>query len=201
LRDLFIHLHERRGTSWYKAPEYLVQQSIDPRLGKIALHGKTQPVSNATRLEWFLPGRQAPPATLADYEPQTGRAYLPKEYAAWLKSQAGWQQQAFAIHPVITAPPRIISPTSGSVFVLDPDLPNSGSHLLLRSSLDAEVDAAAWRSATLQIIQEGHQHYAVLTPGQHTLMLLPAGDDGSALPIEVSITVKPPVSASVKLQK
>jgi penicillin-binding protein 1C len=64
------------------------------------------------------------------------------------------------------APPKIVAPADGSVFVLDPDLPGNGSRLLLRA---AGSDSVRWTSATLGLTRSNGLDYATLTPGLHEL--------------------------------
>jgi penicillin-binding protein 1C len=63
-------------------------------------------------------------------------------------------------------PPRIITPAQGSVFVLDPDLPDGGGRLLLRAAGGGDVK---WTSTTLAVSAIHGLYYATLTPGDHEL--------------------------------
>ncbi|TLD71922.1 penicillin-binding protein 1C [Phragmitibacter flavus] len=170
-RDLFLHLHRTRGTTWFTTPSELLTHTIDPRNGKIIPSNLTP---SLTQQELFLPKTLPPTATAADYESTTNRAYLSPEYTAWLQTTDTWQRDLLAIRPNLNPPPRILTPTNGSTFVLDPDLPDQGRQLLLRSNQQTPT----WTSPTLKITQtpNGLTH-AHLEPGTHTLTLhLPDSD-------------------------
>ncbi|MGC3992197.1 MAG: penicillin-binding protein 1C [Chthoniobacteraceae bacterium] len=194
-RDIFKHLHETYGTSWYVEPKGLAHAVIDPRNGKSIAAG--DPLPRVTRQELFLPGSVPPRAIPADYETDTGRAFLPAEYTAWVEQGKHWLTGLVTIRPFVAdqARPRIVTPTSGSVFVLDPDLRANGQRLLLRASV---AGTFRWTSPTLEISEENGQSYAHLIPGQHQLTLSnPATEEA----VTVSFEVRNPPTLAEQLQR
>src|SRR5207244_3268713 len=123
-------------------------------------------------------------ASDADYESETGRAYLSKEYAGWIERGDHWLADLVCLRPeAATKPPRIISPTNGSVLFLDPDLRDGGRRLVLQAQAGSAVQ---WSSSTLRIELLGERAFAWLELGRHEIVATDA-DTGlqSAVTIEV----------------
>ncbi len=183
LHEVFTHLHQRFGTSWFAPPTNVVECLVDPLTGKRLAGAR----SGAVR-EKCLANRLPPLASADDYD-AAGRVRLPAEYAAWLASSENW----LAGRAVLAAPadgererpiraagtgdrngadlaaaaaPRVRSPLPGTVFYLDADLPESGDRIRLQAEPDSGM---IWQSATLRIEPVGHHAFARLTEGRHEL--------------------------------
>ncbi len=192
-RDIFLHLHETRSTSWYAQPNLITEAVIDPRNGKGV--SRLPAPARASQEEVFVTGTVPADAKEQDYEPASGRAYLPPLYADWLKQNASWQSDLLALHPnpAAASPLRIISPVDGTVVVLDPDLRNSGSVLLLRGTLTANF---AWSSPTLELYEDQNRTFAKLREGKHKLSL---NNTQTGESITVSLEVRPPPTIADRL--
>lgn len=164
-REIMMWMHEKRGTSWYAEPEGIVHAKIDPRNGKRLDAGS--PTVRASRDDLFLAGALPPAARPEDYDSE-GRAILPPEFARWIAQGDHWLAGLVVARPAgrTSMPPQITNPPDGSVFVLDPDLPDRGGRLLLRAAGGAEV---LWSSPTLAVTIANGLSYAILTPGHHEL--------------------------------
>ncbi|MCB1228386.1 MAG: transglycosylase domain-containing protein, partial [Verrucomicrobiales bacterium] len=81
-------LHRERGTTWIQRPASLQKHRIDPRTGHL-LPPELAPRATLSRSEWFQPEHLPDLAQPSDYD-DTGRAWLPPEYAAWSRSPDNW---------------------------------------------------------------------------------------------------------------
>ncbi len=182
LADLFALVRERFGRSaWHEIPPGLEPVRIDPRTGK-----RLTPQSPAVRLSRSerLTADQFPLAATADDYDTQGCALLPPEYAAWTASRDNWLgnlvtsapsppvEQAAGLLPPNPGTPttRILQPLDGAVYHLDPDLPNQGRQLRLRSTHDGDPNLV-WSSPTLTLDHQAPRWTALLTPGDHLLTL------------------------------
>jgi penicillin-binding protein 1C len=77
---IFDHLHETRGTSWYRTPPEIVERSIHPLTGKLVAGNTPRAVR-----ERFVAGHFPPNESPGDYD-SAGSAKLGPEYAQWLAS-------------------------------------------------------------------------------------------------------------------
>ena len=162
LHDLFVHLHQRHGTTWFAPPPTLLEKWIHPLTGtRLA-----QPQPDAIR-EKFLPHSLPEPATAADYDP-AGRVLLAAEYAPWFASSDNHLAARAALAtPAVTAPLRLVAPLPGTTFYLDPDLPDTSRHVRLRADGPPGI---RWHSDSLKTHDDDHgQPTALLTPGHHRL--------------------------------
>ena len=162
LHDLFVHLHQRHGTTWFAPPPTLVENWIHP------LTGKSIPPAHPDALrEKFLPHSLPDPATATDYDP-AGRVLLAPEYAPWFASSDNHLAARAALAPPdATAPLRLVAPLPGTTFFLDPDLPDTSRHVRLRADGPPGI---RWHSDSLQTHADDHgQPTAHLTPGHHRL--------------------------------
>ena len=76
-------------------------------------------------------------------------------------------QAVVGLDPSLESPLRITSPLAGSTILLDPDLPESGRRLRLRTNFP---DAAThWSSETLPIEQNSGAAIARLAQGRHRI--------------------------------
>jgi penicillin-binding protein 1C len=165
-RDIFTWLDARWPSPWIERPPEVIEMEVD------ALTGKPRPSRLAGRrpvvVEKFL--RENAPAANAgeSHYDNEGRVLLPRRYAAWLAGPDNWlgaAAVAAASEPVEEF--RILAPLDGATVLLDPDLPDGGRRLVLRST--APADETEWTSATLKIETSGRGAIAVLEPGEHTL--------------------------------
>ncbi len=168
LHEIFTHLRERRGTSWYAAPAEVVERTIHPITGKLIADDRRDGVR-----EKFLARALPPMESAVDYDP-AARVKLPAEYAPWLVSRDNWLGDRAVLADLPAAELRLLSPLPGSVFYLDPDLPPSGQRLPLRIA----GGAARWESSTLRIENESSGSFVRLSLGRHTVRV--TGSDGRA---------------------
>lgn len=174
LRDIFRHLNQTRGTTWYPRPANIVQARIHP------ITGKRLRQSDAGLLEYFIADRLPQPESPEDYD-AVGQIVLGPEYAVWLAES---RPHGFARAPQrADAMPAIVSPRDGSTYFLDPDLPGSDT-LPLRASGNARV---SWRSDTLPIENRPEGPRARLTLGHHKIIAL---DPASGRKTQSSIEVR-----------
>lgn len=163
-RDIFLHLHQRHPQTWYEEPAEIVRARIDPRTGK-RLTSQSPPV-RLSREDLFLHDHLPSPALKSDYDDR-GRAFIPSEYATWLRSADNWMGDLLICPNNDTSHTWTISnPIPGTVIHLDPDLPNQGSRLLLQTQPNQAID---WTCHTLSIQHDGSLPYVLLKPGRHSL--------------------------------
>ena len=151
------HLHTRFGTTWYAAPENIVEREVHPLTGKLLAH----PRADAVR-ERFLRDHLPPVESPDDYD-ITGRVKLGPEYRAWMASGEGGLETRVCCEAGTSL--HLESPLPGTTYLVDPDLPSSRWVPLQASGPALTV----WESDSLTLQQsEGHT-YAVLREGVHHL--------------------------------
>ena len=167
LRDIFTWLDTRWPTAWFARPPEVMEMEVDP------LTGKPVPPRLAGRrpviLEKFLRELAPDKDSGLDRYDATGHVLLPTTYAAWLAGPDNWLGAAAVASAAVTvaAEFRILAPLNGAAVLLDPDLPDGGRRLVLRTSaLPGEVE---WTSDTLKIEPAGRGTIALLEPGEHHL--------------------------------
>jgi penicillin-binding protein 1C len=190
LHDIFEHLHDRCGTTWYPTPTNVVERWIHPVIGKAA--GQSVPAVTVSTSATAFPQKSASPFDLNTREtglaanggwilekflitslPATiscddfdasGRIRLSGEYSQWLASADNW----LGDRAVLTEQPsmKILFPPPGTTLYLDPDLPEGGRRLTLRVEGSPQVQ---WHSDSLECRSEGGMHYAMLTAGRHEI--------------------------------
>lgn len=167
LHELFDHLHEHYGTSWYSQPTNVVECWIQPITGKRLRNPEAGPGLNAVK-EKFLVYNLPSLENSSDYEmisPSKYAVRLGNEYRDWFASGDNWLGDAVVLRRA-EDPLRILFPPPGTVIYLDADLPDSGRRLFLRASGPANVE---WRSDSLSLTNMGHRELALLTEGRHRL--------------------------------
>ncbi len=146
----------------------LVRVRIDKRNG--LLWPETPELSSAwVREEMAFPGRLPKKASSANYDAQ-GRALLGSEYTDWFLRFQEANKEGLVLDPTLLPTqesPKITVPPPGSTLVLDPDLPDGGRTLHLKSNLPHE--GTIWESDTLRIINQDGRSVVELTPGKHTI--------------------------------
>ncbi len=165
-RDILTWLETRWPSSWYERPEEIVELEVDALTGKPVpprLVGRRPVVLEKFRRD-LAPARDAG----TDLYDAGGRVLLPSAYAAWLAGPDNWLgAAAVATDRMEPAAFRILSPLPGASVLLDPDLPDGGRRLPLRTT--APADSVEWSSPTLKIETTTRGAIALLEPGQHTL--------------------------------
>lgn len=180
LHEVFVQLHERFGTTWFKTPTNIVERWIHPVTGKLVAENQ----QGAVR-EKFLANHLPAIASPDDFD-ELGNVRLPSEYFDWLASGQTWLQgQAVVVAAAERAHAlRIVSPLPGTTYFLDPDLPEDGSRLRLQSSMETETE---WRCSSLPIRRLDGDFFATLSEGRHELI---ARDENSGVEARTWINVK-----------
>ena len=154
-------LHREEKPTARERPAGLVRVRMDPRSGKLS--GGSHTVD-----EWVPDGLDLLPARPEDYD-EAGRLFLDETYAEWLASEHNQRRSEFAEKPARPAdtPLRVLAPRAGTVYLLDPELPNGGK-LRLSTNLPG---VAEWQCSTLQLDCSGSEPVAQLEAGSHQLVL------------------------------
>jgi penicillin-binding protein 1C len=165
-RDIFSWLEVRWPSPWYPRPEEIIEVEVDPLTGKPVpprLAGKRPAV-----VEKFVRDHAPDSSSGGDAYDAAGRVLLPSSYAAWLAGPDNWLgAAAVASDRAEPGSFRILSPLPGASVLLDPDLPDGGRRLLLRSTVpSSEVE---WSSPTLKIETTPRGAFALLEPGEHKI--------------------------------
>jgi penicillin-binding protein 1C len=164
-RDIFEELHSQPGTKWYETPVGVAKGRIDPRTGRRLT--AQSPTPRLSRDEVFIIGTEPPVANVSDYEPQTGRAFLPPEFSQWTQSRDNWLGDLVTTRSTPTETRlRITHPIPGTVIRLDPDVPGNGSRLVLQADPKQGVN---WTCSTLELQADGSHTIAILKPGRHEI--------------------------------
>ena len=182
LHEIFVELHRRFGTGWYPRPADIVERPIHPVTGKLS----SRPAGAEPR-ELFVNRSLPEPESSADYDAR-GRIRLSPEYLDWFNSSDNWLADQASIdpggRPSGQESARVVSPLPGTVYYLDPDLPEQGRRLRLRAR--GVVDPL-WQSDTLRIRGETQESFATLEPGIHQLRAM---DKSSGHSVRTWIEVK-----------
>ena len=168
LHTIFQNLRTRFGTTWFEPPTGWVQREIHPLTGKLVTEDARRSLTKdfAAVREWFPPDRLPPVSSAADFD-ASGRVLLPSEYRAWFQSgdNGFGDRVALATRPQFTSL-RVLSPVPGTVFYLDPDLPDSARRIALHASGGREC---RWESESLTLDRAAGLPQALLTEGRHRL--------------------------------
>jgi penicillin-binding protein 1C len=176
LHEVWLHLRQRFGTTWYEAPAGLVVLPVNRLTGKTLPAG---PLPAFTGLpvvqEKFLPPNFPTAADAADHDAQ-GRVRLPAEYVEWFATA----ENPFASLVTVDSTPtalRITFPLPGTTLLLDADLPEGGARVSLQANGGGEL---LWSSPTLRIEPGGLRSTAHLLPGRHELRVRDARSGATA---------------------
>ena len=168
LHTIFQNLRTRFSTTWYAPPSGWVQREVHPLTGKLVTEDARRSLTKdfAAVREWFPPDRLPPVSSAADFD-ASGRVLLPSEYRAWFQSgdNGFGDRVALATRPQFTSL-RVLSPVPGTVFYLDPDLPDSARRIALHASGGREC---RWESESLTLDRAAGLPQALLTEGRHRL--------------------------------
>lgn len=170
------HLHGRFGTTWFPQPAGVVERTVHPLTGKLLASERPGAVREKL-LRDHLPPTESP----ADYD-EMGRVLLGSEYQEWAASAenglvghvVGEDRQEVL---------RLITPRPGTTFFIDPDLPSS-RRVAVRA---AGVDEPLWESPSVRFDRLDGRTYALLTEGEHRLVVR---DPGTGRRAETWIRVK-----------
>ena len=167
LHDVFDHLHQHYGTTWYAEPTNILECWINPITGKRLREPAPLWTSGVIQEKFIanhLPAIESP----KDYELVSGSTCavrLGSEYRDWFATGDNGLGDR-AVLSETTDSLRILFPPPGTTLYLDPDLPEQGRRLLLRV---AGPDHLEWRSDSLNLAREGNREMALLTQGHHTI--------------------------------
>jgi penicillin-binding protein 1C len=155
MHEVFEHLHQRHGTTWFDRPAQIAMFRIDPLTGRLS--DRTGSVA-----EWC---RHSPDPAQADDYDDAGRVVLPMEYADWL---AGPQNTLGDLALVANSAPelRIVQPQAGSIYYLDGDLPADSQWIPLRAEAGGQVQ---WTCESLPVAPAGSGLRAQIREGRHVI--------------------------------
>ena len=167
LHELFDHLHERNGTSWYSQPANVVECWIQPITGKQLADSTPASGSDAIR-EKFLEQNLPPLETPEDYETNFASKQVVRlggEYRDWFSTGDNWLGDR-AVLSETKSPLRILFPPPGTIVYLDADLPDQGRRMFLRASGPNGIE---WHSESLDLQKTDDREMVLLTEGRHEL--------------------------------
>lgn len=157
MHDIFMHLHETRGTTWFARPAAVHDGFVHPLTGHAVASGRRDAVREIFATD-------PAPEQADDYDTH-GRVLLPDEYREWLAGPQNGLGDTVACAP-LSNELRITSPSAGTVYFLDPDLPQASQRIPLCSSGAGDV---AWSSDTLPCDSSSGKPGAVLREGEHVI--------------------------------
>lgn len=160
LHDLFEHLHQRYGTTWYEAPANIIECWVHPITGKRLSQTQAASGSEAVR-EKFLAANLPP----VESSVALAAVRLGGEYRDWLASGDNWLGNRAVLAPGQSSL-RILFPLPGTTIYLDPDLPQQGRRLCMRADGPELVE---WQSDSLRVARDGNRQVALLTKGRHEI--------------------------------
>jgi penicillin-binding protein 1C len=160
MHAVFEHLQTRFGTTWFATPENVVERAVHPLTGKLVADARPDAVR-----EKFLRGHLPAQESNDDYD-ETGRVRLGAEYREWSESAEN-SLAGRAVSPAEETALQLIAPRPGTTFLIDPDLPSSHRVLVQARGAGAPV----WESASVSFAARGGETYAVVTEGQHRLVV------------------------------
>ncbi len=193
LHDVFEHLHERFGTTWFATPTNIVERVVHPLTGRLLAKEREGGV-----IEKFL-ANALPLVESADDYDDTGRVRLASDYRNWLAGGDNWLGDTAAVGGSCFANDdsetftqvresfvaaaggagtakglRLVSPQPGTTFFIDPDLPASGRAIPLRAEGGSGL---RWESESLECRDGPAGPVAVMREGRHRLSVV-CGETG-----------------------
>jgi penicillin-binding protein 1C len=156
LHDIVQHLHDKRGTTWFSRPPGITERTVHPLTGHTIAEPREGSIFERFA-EWQIPPSETP----ADYDAE-GRVLLGAEFGRWTASTENHLGARVAIRSDGNI--QIVSPASGSTFVLDPDIPTTALVPVLANS-----DNIHWESDTLKFRTQGGKTYAIAVEGRHRI--------------------------------
>ena len=179
-----IRTHQGREASWFERPVGLIGITVDSRNGKLIAPSEF-PAKPHARRDLCPTGRLPPPAAVADYDP-AGKALLDPIYGEWFGSRYNQRLGEFVLDEGLPAlePLRVITPSNGTVFLLDPEIPSGSDKLRPVTNLPG---VAKWTSDTLVIEDAAPEPLIHLKPGTHVLT---ATDPRTGARHQITVQVK-----------
>jgi len=161
-----IRLHQHQSPTWFDRPKNMVDCNIHVHTGK-RFPNKTE---NTTAIT--LPKNRLPLLSRRDDFDINGRVLLDIRYSGWMAKEGDTNRFALSEQntQLVTAKTalRILSPSREARYLLDPDLPEQGRFLVLKTDFPGPV---TWSSPTLKITARHDTNTANLTPGKHEIHL------------------------------
>ncbi|MHA3770261.1 penicillin-binding protein 1C [Verrucomicrobiota bacterium sgz303538] len=175
MHDVFVHLHQQRGTSWFARPPEIKEVTVNPLTGRRVADVHSSGITE--KCQW------PPEPEHASDRNAAGQIVLPSEYAPWLSSPQNTlgdlvvcQDSSPQLH--------ILNPPAGAIYFLDPDLPGDAQRISLRAEGSGAV---AWSSPTLRCEADGTRQLIRLQEGRHVIS---ARDTATGRETETWIEVK-----------
>jgi penicillin-binding protein 1C len=159
LHAIFDYLHSHYGTSWYRPPSGIIERTIHPLTGKLLADNDPRGVP-----EKFVAGQLRPAESATDYD-TAGRVQLSSEFGDWFRSAENSLRDRAVL---ATGELLIASPLTGSIYVVDPDIPSS-RRIPLVAGGTAKVE---WRSDSLVCRSEAGANFAEAVEGEHRLIAI-----------------------------
>ncbi|HSP41762.1 MAG TPA: penicillin-binding transpeptidase domain-containing protein, partial [Luteolibacter sp.] len=157
MHEIFNHLHETRGTTWFERPDGIETHRIHPLTGRVV--EKDQPGGID---EHCL---RPPEPTRPDDFDANGRVVLPHGYAEWLASSQNPLGDLVTC-ATTAAGLRILHPPPGTIYYLDPDLPAASQRIRPRAEGPGKV---TWSCETMTVENQDIIPAIQLRPGRHKL--------------------------------
>lgn len=168
LHELFEHLHQRFGTSWFKPSSRIQAYAVDRFTGRLA-----PPDCPNRVLEKCL---VSPGASLASDYDASGRVFLTAEYQEWLESPQNTLGSLVAGVQSASAL-QILQPQPGTVYYLDGDLPLESQWIALRAVGSRGLN---WECASAPVSQGTEGSRLQLREGRHTITVRDLGSKQEA---------------------
>lgn len=158
-------LHQGTAPTWFATPPGLTGVTVDVRTGKRLPDGSTGPHVRRD----LVPDSLVPPVAAAADCDAEGRARLDASFKGWFDSRHNRRRGELTLDVSLPAaePLRIITPTDGMTYLLDPEIPGGSSRLRPVTNFPGTV---RWTSETLRIEEVPDAEPIIhLTPGEHHL--------------------------------
>ena len=108
--------------------------------------------------EIFLPGTEPSKDSMEFYD-SNGNIQLPEEYAGWCSTKDNYLSAK--VRPSLTGGPRILSPSDGSIFLIDHEIPADQQ----RITLSSDAHQTRWKVNGRSLIDP----YLTLSPGTYLI--------------------------------
>ncbi len=156
--EIFEHLHQQFGTTWYPRPPELLRQWIDPLTGYRV---------NPDRPGAVQENSISPIIAHEESYDAFGRVILPPVYSDWFKSRENKLGELATLGSTISGL-VITQPAEGAVYFLDPDLPLAEQQIRL---LAEGVGELQWQTDGLTMPRSLDGPKIALREGRHEVMV------------------------------
>jgi penicillin-binding protein 1C len=156
MHDVMGYLHRRHGTTWFERPPGIIEREVHPLTGRVVVGGRGG-IREKFHAEQLPPGESP-----EDYD-AAGRVRLGAEFSQWAAS--GDNQLRDRVVIVGNAGLHLVSPSPGSTFLIDPDVPTTSLVPLVATG----AEAVEWESPTLRVILRDGKPFAQAVEGEHRL--------------------------------